>query len=197
MVSPGDLVEVQGEVDEYWGLSEVKAPPGEVTILSHGETLPLAVDLNPPATNEASRAYFESLEGMRAAPGEGRAVGPTDVQVLNHHGYRNTHHEFWVRTTRPRVLVHQNWSSDQPGMGVLKRITSTYLYPGPRDLFGLDILPVNRAFIGEAIDRAYKSTRGHVVVRVEPGGARYWVIVLDDTTESDRVTGVYGPYASR
>ena len=126
-----------------------------------------------------------------------RAVGPTDVQVLNHHGYRNTHHEFWVRTTRPRVLVHQNWSSDQPGMGVLKRITSTYLYPGPRDLFGLDILPVNHAFIGEAIDRAYKSTRGHVVVRVEPGGARYWVIVLDDTTESDRVTGVYGPYASR
>jgi hypothetical protein len=126
-----------------------------------------------------------------------RAIGPTDVQVLNHHGYRNTHTEFWVRTTRPRVLVHQNWSSDQPGMGVLKRLTSTALYPGPRDLFGLEILRANRDFIGEDVDRAYKSTRGHILVRVEPGGARYWVIVLDDTTESDRVIGVYGPYASR
>lgn len=126
-----------------------------------------------------------------------QAVGPTDVQVLNHHGYRNTHHEFWVRTTRPRVLVHQNWSSDQPGMGVLKRLTSTYLYPGPRDLFGLDILRTNRDFIGEAVDRAYKSTRGHIVVRVEPGGERYWVIILDDTTESYRVIGVHGPYESR
>jgi hypothetical protein len=126
-----------------------------------------------------------------------QAIGPTDVQVLNHHGYRNTHHEFWVRTTQPRVLVHQNWSSDQPGMGVLKRLTSTYLYPGPRDLFGLDILRTNRDFIGEAVDRAYKSTRGHIVVRVEPGGERYWVIILDDTTESYRVIGVFGPYESR
>jgi hypothetical protein len=82
-------------------------------------------------------------------------------------------------------------------MGVLKRLTSTYLYPGPRDLFGLEILPTNRDFIGEAVDRAYKSTRGHIVVRVEPGGERYWVIVLDDTTESYRVIGVFGPYESR
>ena len=126
-----------------------------------------------------------------------RAIGPTDVQVLNHHGYRNTHTEFWVRTTRPRVLVHQNWSSDQPGMGVLKRLTSRYLYPGPRDLFGLDILPANIDYIGEAVGRAYKSTRGHILVRVEPGGERYWVIVVDDTTESYRVIGVHGPYDSR
>ena len=80
-----------------------------------------------------------------------QAIGPTDVQTLNHHGYRNTHTEFWVRTTQPRVLVHQNWSSDQPGMGVLKRLTSRYLYPGPRDLFGLDILPANIDYIGEAV----------------------------------------------
>jgi hypothetical protein len=125
-----------------------------------------------------------------------RAVGPTDVQVLNHHGYRNTHHEFFVRTTRPRVMVHQNWSSDQPGMGVLKRLTSTYLYPGPRDLFALEILQATRDYIGPAVDRAYTSMRGHIVVRAEPGGSRYWVVILDDTTESYRVTAVHGPYES-
>jgi hypothetical protein len=126
-----------------------------------------------------------------------RAVGPTDVQVLNHHGYRNTHHEFFVRTTRPRVMVHQNWSSDQPGMGVLKRLTSTYLYPGPRDLFALEILEAARNYIGPAVDRAYKSMQGHIVVRVEPGGDRYWVVILDDTSESFCVTAVHGPYHSR
>jgi hypothetical protein len=82
-------------------------------------------------------------------------------------------------------------------MGVLKRLTSRYLYPGPRDLFGLDILPVNHDFIGEGVNRAYQSTRGHIVVRIEPGGERYWVVIVDDTTESDRVIGVHGPYASR
>ena len=40
------------------------------------------------------------------------------------------------------------------------------------------------------------SDHGHIVVRVEPGGARYWVLVLDDTTESYRVTSVHGPYLS-
>jgi hypothetical protein len=82
-------------------------------------------------------------------------------------------------------------------MGVLKRLTSTTLYPGPRDLFGLEILRANRDFIGEAVDRAYRSTRGHILVRVEPGGERYWTIILDDTTESYRVIGVHGPYESR
>jgi len=40
------------------------------------------------------------------------------------------------------------------------------------------------------------SDHGHIVVRVEPGGARFWVLVLDDAAESYRVTSVYGPYVS-
>lgn len=122
-----------------------------------------------------------------------RAIGAVDVHVLNHHGYLNTHNEFYVRTLRPRVMVHQVWSADQPGHSVLRRLTSTYLYPGPRDLFATDMLEATRIVIGDLIDRAYKSQHGHVLVRVEPGG-RYGVIVLDDGEENCPVKAVYGPY---
>lgn len=125
-----------------------------------------------------------------------RAVGAVDVHVLNHHGYRNTHNEFYVRTLRPRVMVQQVWSADQPGHGVLKRLTSTWLYPGPRDIFATDMLEAARLVIGELVDRAYTSQHGHVLVRVEPGGDRYWVIVLDDTDEAVPVKSVHGPFES-
>ena len=126
-----------------------------------------------------------------------QVVGKVDVAVLNHHGYRDTQNEFYVRTLRPRVWIHQSWSSDQPGQDTLTRLTSTYLYPGPRDLFATEILEATRIVFGPAIDRAYRSTRGHIVVRVLPGGEAYYVITLDDTTIERCVTGLWGPYETR
>jgi hypothetical protein len=38
------------------------------------------------------------------------------------------------------------------------------------------------------------SDHGHVVIRVESGGARYRVFVLDDTSQSYRIRSVHGPY---
>lgn len=126
-----------------------------------------------------------------------QVVGPVDVHVLNHHGYRDTHNTYFVQTLRPRVYIQQNWSSDQPGHDVFSRLTSTYLYPGPRDLFTTDMLEANRMVIGPALDRAYKSMRGHIVVRVVPGGSQYYVIILDDTGFDRLITGIHGPYESR
>jgi hypothetical protein len=37
---------------------------------------------------------------------------------------------------------------------------------------------------------------GHVVVRVEPGGDRYWVVLLSNKDESDNVLAVKGPFLS-
>jgi hypothetical protein len=39
--------------------------------------------------------------------------------------------------------------------------------------------------------------QGHVIVRVEPGGARYRIIVLDDSVAPGRVRSVHGPFAAR
>jgi hypothetical protein len=39
--------------------------------------------------------------------------------------------------------------------------------------------------------------QGHVVVRVEPGGAQYRVFILDDSSETYTITALHGPYQAR
>ncbi len=78
LVSPGDLVEVEGVVWEYYGLTEVYTSSAGITVLSSGHTLPMPVSLNPPWDNAQARAYFESLEGMAVALTDGVVVGPTN-----------------------------------------------------------------------------------------------------------------------
>lgn len=137
-------------------------------------------------------ANFNSVES-NIAP----VIGPVDVATLNHHGNRDSQNQFYVRTLRPRVWVQQSWSSDHPGDDVLRRITSTNLYPGKRDLFTTSMLEANRLVIGDRIDQVYGSTQGHILVRVAPGGESYQVIILDDSNDERKVTAIFGPYQSR
>ena len=55
--------------------------------------------------------------------------------------------------------------------------------------------PETQAAIGARATQV-ASSHGHVVVRVEPGGARYWVLVLDDMAETYKILSVHGPYAA-
>ena len=125
-----------------------------------------------------------------------QAVGAVDVALLDHHGNRDSMNAFLVTTLRPRVWVIPVWSADHPGHDVLDRMYSQRLYPGPRDVFATNMLEANKLVIGPMLDRL-RSSQGHVVVRVEPGGASYRVIILDDTGESYVVKAVHGPYESR
>jgi hypothetical protein len=52
------------------------------------------------------------------------------------------------------------------------------------------------AWLVEQLDRI-ASNQGHVLVRVEPGGARYRVMVIDDSREDGAVLSIHGPYESR
>jgi predicted extracellular nuclease len=83
VVRPGDLVEVNGQVTEYFGMTELNAAPVNVLVLSSGNSLPSAVSLNPPFENEAARIYFESLEGMYVKLDRAITVGPTDGSSLS------------------------------------------------------------------------------------------------------------------
>ncbi|MCK5429497.1 MAG: hypothetical protein KAI94_08505, partial [Anaerolineales bacterium] len=77
VVQSGDLVEVSGEVQEYYSMTEISASPGNVMLISSGNPLPSPVDLTPPFDEEAASRYFESLEGMYVAMEEAAVVGPT------------------------------------------------------------------------------------------------------------------------
>jgi hypothetical protein len=41
------------------------------------------------------------------------------------------------------------------------------------------------------------SDRGHVVLRVAPGGGAYRVVIVDDASESHVVKKIFGPFPSR
>jgi hypothetical protein len=78
IVNPGDRVEVTGQVQEYFGMTEIKSSPELVTIISGGNALPVPVILNPPSESALSRPYLESLEGMHVKMESARVVGPTN-----------------------------------------------------------------------------------------------------------------------
>jgi beta-lactamase superfamily II metal-dependent hydrolase len=124
-----------------------------------------------------------------------RAIGATDVHVVNHHGSIEEENPFWLKTLNSRVMIVPAWSPTHPSPDVLKRMLSTRVYPGPRDIFITLFRPPTKAATGPRATQV-TSDHGHVVVRVEPGGDRYWVYVLDETSAASPIRLVRGPYQS-
>jgi beta-lactamase superfamily II metal-dependent hydrolase len=124
-----------------------------------------------------------------------QVTGPVDVAVMNHHGVRDTTNEFFIRTLQPRVWTVSYWSATHLDRKVLERILSPESYPGSRDVFSTNVVDVHRELDPNLAK--LKSQRGHVVIRVMPGGKEYNVFILDDRAETYGVTAVHGPYQSR
>ncbi len=146
-------------------------------------------------------------------------LDPVDVHVANHHGSQ-AHPDFLGRL-QPRVHIVHVWAAIQPRPHVFERLFDQSIYPGPRDVFLTNGLWPGRAAhfleryderVARLIDdytvevgRKYvdyympkvASDQGHLVVRVEPGGGRYRVLVLDDRDETRTVQSIHGPYPSR
>ena len=123
-----------------------------------------------------------------------KAVGPVEAAVANHHGYFDTQNEFFVSALRPRVWILPSWGASHPAQTVLYRLQNGGAY-GPRDIFATEIHQATRVVLAATSKLA--SLRGHVVLRVEPGGETFRVMILDDTSESLQVKGVFGPYDCR
>jgi hypothetical protein len=123
-----------------------------------------------------------------------KAVGPVEAAILDHHGYVDTQNEFFIGTLRPRVWTLSVWDQHHPTVDVWNRLQSAQLYPGPRDIFATDLHPANRQAI-KGIEKL-ASDAGHIVLRVAPGGGSFRVVIVDDSSESRRVTKVFGPYPS-
>ena len=136
------------------------------------------------------------------------AVGPVDVHALNHHGFRDAANAFFLSVLQPRVHILAVYASSHPGADVMRRLLSPDTYPGPREIFLTNGVWEGRRpnmvqlfgeedaewLVGQIAAAA--CSQGHVVVRVEPGGDRYSVLVLDDRNENRIVTSIHGPFAS-
>jgi hypothetical protein len=144
-----------------------------------------------PGVPDAGAPAWQSVETAVA-----RAIGPTDVHVVNHHGSIDPESEIFLTTLRSPVMILPAWSPTHPSQDALKRMMTARLYPGPHDIFATLLRAPTRASIGARADQL-KADHGHIVVRVAPGGASYRVFVLDERTEARTVLGVFGPYVSQ
>jgi hypothetical protein len=134
-------------------------------------------------------------------------TGPVDVAVLNHHGNSDGSTPFFLSVLKPRVCIANVWAARQIDPETLARLRSPRIYPGPRDIFATNGMWDGRAehivqTFGEEIGRRHlndlktlTADQGHVVVRVNPDGNSYHVIVLDDSNEAMRIRSLHGPYA--
>lgn len=125
-----------------------------------------------------------------------QVTGPVEVLQLNHHGYYDANSFYFMRMLAPRVAVIPIWAAAQPDRRVLRRLVFTDAYQGPRDVFATAMTATARILFSDWTPRM-KALEGHIVVRVDPGGAHYRVFVLDNTHESFNVLAIHGPYESR
>jgi beta-lactamase superfamily II metal-dependent hydrolase len=123
----------------------------------------------------------------------GRAIGATDVRVMNHHGSISPDNAAFLAATHSRVVIIPAWSPTHPAPDALKRALAPTAYPGPRDVFIINLREPTAITIGDRV-RQLKSAHGHVVVRVDPSGKTYRVVVVDDESADPKVLSVFGPY---
>lgn len=131
-------------------------------------------------------------------------IGKVDVATMDHHGFDDAQSDIFVQTLRPQVWVQQNWAASQTSLAMLLRTTDLHLYNYPRDLFALAYFKLDDLAIPslgglnhqDAIEAYYKNTNGDVVIRVAPGGTKFWVIMLESGSTVPIVKAVYGPYFS-
>jgi beta-lactamase superfamily II metal-dependent hydrolase len=148
-----------------------------------GGDLPGAADPGFPAWNAVETAI---------AP----VIGPVDVHAVNQHGSMGEENDTFLRELRSTVLIVPSWAPSHPAPDVLKRMINSRLPPSTRYVFVTDLRDAARVVIGQRAAQL-AGPPGHVVVRVEPGGDRYRVFVLDNRDERDTVVAVKGPLAAR
>jgi beta-lactamase superfamily II metal-dependent hydrolase len=140
-----------------------------------------------PGAADPGLPIWQALE-----PAIASVVGPVDVHVVNQHGSMGEESDAFLDALRSTVLIIPSWAPSHPAPDVLKRIINSRLPPTPRYVFVTDLREATKVVIGQRAARLPPA--GHIVVRVEPGGAHYRVFVLDNGSESDRILSANGPF---
>ncbi|QHN03163.1 MBL fold metallo-hydrolase [Granulicella sp. WH15] len=139
-------------------------------------------------TEEESTEPWRDIETAAA-----KAAGPVEVAIADHHAFFDAVGPNFVRELRPEAFIIPAWYVSHPSTLPLRRMFSSKLYPGDRDVFATCTMEENKVFNNQ-FNSKMKSLDGHVVVRVAPGGETFQIVVTDNSDDSDRVKLVSGPY---
>lgn len=146
-------------------------------------------------SNQAAETAFNPPAWKDVEAAVGRAAGPVDAMKANHHGSWDANSIPLLAALQPRVVVVTSRGEGHPAASTWKRLTSTKVWPGKRDVFITNVGPATAQTTYNVLDDAM-SSQGHVVIRVAPGGKSYRVFVIDDGDEQMRIKAVFGPYKS-
>lgn len=124
-----------------------------------------------------------------------------DVFKAHHHlsanswGSQMQNNEF-----SPRVIISQNFYKKQPDIPLLTNIVNgsfgTHPYTWTKDIFIANV-PTELLAENAELYKKVAGYNGHIVVRVAPGGAEYYVYMLNDTDFDYKVKSIHGPYSSK
>ncbi|CAN5898008.1 hypothetical protein BH24BAC1_BH24BAC1_33090 [soil metagenome] len=118
-----------------------------------------------------------------------KVVGKVEALALNHHGYFDATNPFFLQTLAPEVVIHQSIHDPHYQASVLER-----LHAHDFDIFSFDMHESTRQAYPQEVAKLYKSTKGHILLRVMPGGKEYYVFILDDTNPILSIKNHFGPY---
>lgn len=122
--------------------------------------------------------------------------GNLDAFKCNHHLAGNS----WGTQMQqcnfnPRIILNHCFTNNKPHVDRLKHVLTftegfyaTNIHP---DIFVNEDVKANKL-----IDKM-TAFNGHIVLRVAPGGNKFYVYMLDDSNFKYRVKSIHGPYTSR
>lgn len=91
----------------------------------------------------------------------------------------------------PQVILNHSFAANKPHPEPLTRVL-----PNCKGFFSTNIHPDIAAANKELIERL-SGYDGHIVLRVKPGGKKFYVYMLDDSDFEYRVKSIHGPYKSK
>ena len=113
----------------------------------------------------------------------------------SHHSTANTNSAELLKVLKPDFYIAGVWRDVQPNPATIKRVLDAN---ASVKIFTTNMATSNIATLkGEGVDTdKFNALGGHVVVRGIPGGAKYYIYVLDDSNEQYKVKAKFGPYTS-
>ena len=76
----------------------------------------------------------------------------------------------------------------------MHRLLSDHLYAGEKNVFATNIKEVTKQTLGFWFTRGYKSMFGHVIVRVLPGGDKFYVLIAETIDGKIIIKKKFGPF---
>lgn len=119
-----------------------------------------------------------------------KVVKQVEVMKASHHGTANTNGTEILGALKPDAIIIPVWRNVQPNPDTIKRM---YKANSNCNIFTTNLTDDNKVNLADYLSK-FKGTQGHMVVRVHPGGNKYYIYVLGDDDLNRTVKNIYGPY---